>query len=75
MVKGGERQDPPVVIAAPTLPSTDSCLQGLCFKHCDLHGENTSSIINITLTQLPEEALRRPDTVHIYYLSQKVLRH
>lgn len=66
--EGGGATRSLVLIAAPTLPSTDSCLQGLCFKHCDLHGENTSSIINITLTQLQKEAKRRPDTVHIRIL-------
>lgn len=31
----------PTVIAAPTLPGTDSWLQGLCFKRRALRGENT----------------------------------
>lgn len=61
-------------VVAPTLPSTDSWLQGLCFKRRDLHGENTFSVINIILTQM-QEAQGWPDTVHhisvhIYYLSQ-----
>lgn len=46
----------PAVIAAPTLPGTDSWLQGLRFKRRDLHGKNTLSIINIILTQMQEEA-------------------